>query len=100
MFSRSLKGVPLAYDNIRILGQYGDIINDSGYIHMDILADFIVFQPKKGQRLLVRLSFIVRFSFVAVQLENLESYRAEEQKYVCQINKIDAVQIKKMAFHQ
>lgn len=58
MFSCRLKGVPLAYDNIRILGQYGDIINDSGYIHMDILADFIVFQPRKGQRLLVRLAVL------------------------------------------
>lgn len=67
---------------------------------MDILADFIVFQPRKGQKLLVRLSFIVHFSFVVVLLGNLEPYRVEEQKYVCQINKMDAVQTKKMAFHQ
>lgn len=50
----SLKGVLLAYDNIRIIGQHGDIYDDSGYIHMDIVANFIVFQPKKGQKLLVR----------------------------------------------
>lgn len=50
-----LKGVPLAYDNIRILGHYGDIVDDSGYIHMDVMADFIVFQPEKGQKLLVRV---------------------------------------------
>uniref|UniRef100_A0A3B5KGN9 DNA-directed RNA polymerase subunit n=1 Tax=Takifugu rubripes TaxID=31033 RepID=A0A3B5KGN9_TAKRU len=55
-FSQILKGVPLAYDNIRILGQYGDIINDSGYIHMDILADFILFQPRKGQKLLGKVN--------------------------------------------
>lgn len=54
--SCSLKGVPLAYDNIRILGQHGDIVDDSGYIHMDIIADFVIFQPQKGQKLLVRFT--------------------------------------------
>lgn len=57
-FSGRLKGVPLAYDNIRILGHYGDIVDDSGYIHMDIIADFIVFQPEKGQKLLVRVTVL------------------------------------------
>ncbi|XP_031709926.1 DNA-directed RNA polymerase I subunit RPA43 [Anarrhichthys ocellatus] len=51
-FSRSLKGVPLAYENISIVGQHGNIYDDSGYIHMDIEANFIVFQPEKGQKLL------------------------------------------------
>nr|XP_020443644.1 DNA-directed RNA polymerase I subunit RPA43 [Monopterus albus] len=51
-FSQSMKGVPLAYDSTRILGQYGDIYDDSGYIHMDIEANFIVFRPKKGRKLL------------------------------------------------
>ncbi|KAM9339963.1 DNA-directed RNA polymerase I subunit RPA43 [Symphorus nematophorus] len=55
-FSQSLKGVPLAYDNIRIVGQHGDIYDDSGYIHMDIEANFIVFQPKKGQKLLGKVN--------------------------------------------
>lgn len=54
--SSSVKGVPLAYDNIKIVGQHGDIYDDSGYIHMDIVANFIVFQPKKGQKLLVRFT--------------------------------------------
>lgn len=44
----------MAYDNIRIVGQHGHIHDDSGYIHMDIEANFIVFQPMKGQKLLVR----------------------------------------------
>lgn len=44
----------MAYDNIGIVSQQGDIYDDSGYIHMDIEANFIVFQPKKGQKLLVR----------------------------------------------
>lgn len=56
---RSLKGVPLAYDSIRIVGQHGDIYDDSGYIHMDIVANFIVFQPTKGQKLVVRFTITV-----------------------------------------
>ncbi|XP_008419983.2 DNA-directed RNA polymerase I subunit RPA43 [Poecilia reticulata] len=55
-FSQSLHGVPLAYDNIRIATQQGDIYDDSGYIHMDIEANFIVFQPKKGQKLLGKVN--------------------------------------------
>ncbi|XP_068603381.1 DNA-directed RNA polymerase I subunit RPA43 [Brachionichthys hirsutus] len=51
-FSQCLKGVPLAYDGIRILGQQGHIYDDSGYIHMDIEANFIVFQPGKDHKLL------------------------------------------------
>ncbi|KAK9526958.1 hypothetical protein VZT92_015628 [Zoarces viviparus] len=55
-FSRSLKGVPLAYENISIVGQHGNIYDDSGYIHMDIEANFIVFQPEKGQKLLGKVN--------------------------------------------
>ncbi|KAF0024732.1 hypothetical protein F2P81_023534 [Scophthalmus maximus] len=55
-FSESLKGVPLAYNNIRIMGQHGGIYDDSSYIHMDIEANFIVFQPKKGQKLLGKVN--------------------------------------------
>ncbi|XP_070778129.1 DNA-directed RNA polymerase I subunit RPA43 [Enoplosus armatus] len=55
-FSESLKGVPLAYDNIRIVGQHGDIYDDSGYIHMDVEASFVLFQPKKGQKLLGKVN--------------------------------------------
>ncbi|XP_044026926.1 DNA-directed RNA polymerase I subunit RPA43 [Siniperca chuatsi] len=55
-FSESLKGVPLAYDNIRIMGQHGNIYDDSGYIHMNIEANFVVFQPKKGQKLLGKVN--------------------------------------------
>ncbi|XP_024116778.1 DNA-directed RNA polymerase I subunit RPA43 [Oryzias melastigma] len=55
-FSQSLNGVPLAYDDIRIVGRYGDIFDDSGYIHMDIEANFVVFQPKKGQKLLGKVN--------------------------------------------
>lgn len=52
-FFSSLKGVPLAYDDIKIVGERGDILDDQGYIHLNIEASFVIFKPKKGQRLLV-----------------------------------------------
>ncbi|KAM6974835.1 DNA-directed RNA polymerase I subunit RPA43 [Tautogolabrus adspersus] len=55
-FSESLKGVPMAYDDIRIVSQHGSIYDDSGYIHMDIEANFIVFQPTKGQQLVGKVN--------------------------------------------
>ncbi|XP_006636257.2 DNA-directed RNA polymerase I subunit RPA43 [Lepisosteus oculatus] len=50
-YSESLKGVPLAYDNIKVVGEHGHIYDDQGYIHMNIEASFVIFQPKKGQKL-------------------------------------------------
>ncbi|XP_016298007.1 DNA-directed RNA polymerase I subunit RPA43-like [Sinocyclocheilus anshuiensis] len=50
-FSSSLKGVPMAYDNIKVVGQHGDIHDDQGFIHFNIEASFVVFKPKKGSKL-------------------------------------------------
>ncbi|KAA0709944.1 DNA-directed RNA polymerase I subunit RPA43 [Triplophysa tibetana] len=50
-FSRSLKGVPMAYDNIKIVGQHGDIYDDQGFIHLNVEASFVIFKPKKGSKL-------------------------------------------------
>ncbi|XP_029444904.1 DNA-directed RNA polymerase I subunit RPA43 [Rhinatrema bivittatum] len=50
-YSDGLKGVPVAYDNIKIVGELGDIYDDQGYIHLSIEADFVIFCPKKGHRL-------------------------------------------------
>ncbi|CAM9328849.1 unnamed protein product [Lampetra fluviatilis] len=47
-YSESLKGVPLAYDNMKLLSGLGDLIDDQGYIHMDVQADFVVFRPNPG----------------------------------------------------
>ncbi|KAM9824100.1 DNA-directed RNA polymerase I subunit RPA43 [Neosynchiropus ocellatus] len=55
-FSQSFNGVPLAYDNIRIVGQHGDIHDDSGYIHMDIEANFILFRPQEGRKLVGKVN--------------------------------------------
>lgn len=43
----------MAYENIRIVGHHGNIYDDSGYIHMDIEANFITFEPLNGQKLVV-----------------------------------------------
>uniref|UniRef100_A0A8C2H0A6 DNA-directed RNA polymerase subunit n=1 Tax=Cyprinus carpio TaxID=7962 RepID=A0A8C2H0A6_CYPCA len=50
-YSSSLKGVPMAYDDIKIVGQHGDIHDDQGFIHFNIEASFVVFKPKKGSKL-------------------------------------------------
>ncbi|XP_049607202.1 DNA-directed RNA polymerase I subunit RPA43 isoform X2 [Syngnathus scovelli] len=55
-FSPSLQGVPLAFDNIQLLSHHGDLYDDSGYIHMEIQANFIIFQPQAGQRLLGKVN--------------------------------------------
>lgn len=47
----------MAYDNIRIVRHLGDIYDDSGYVHVDVEASFIVFQPQKGQKLRVSFTF-------------------------------------------
>uniref|UniRef100_A0A673HDF1 DNA-directed RNA polymerase subunit n=1 Tax=Sinocyclocheilus rhinocerous TaxID=307959 RepID=A0A673HDF1_9TELE len=59
-FSSSLKGVPMAYDNIKVVGQHGDIHDDRGFIHFNIEASFVVFKPKKGSKGHV-LCMIMRF---------------------------------------
>ncbi|XP_071416117.1 DNA-directed RNA polymerase I subunit RPA43 isoform X2 [Pithys albifrons albifrons] len=48
---RSLQGVPVAYDNIKVVGELGDIYDDQGFIHLNIEADFVIFSPKKGKKL-------------------------------------------------
>ncbi|XP_051948748.1 DNA-directed RNA polymerase I subunit RPA43-like [Xyrauchen texanus] len=50
-YSNSLKGVPLAYDNIKVIGPHGGIYDDQGFIHLNIEASFVIFRPKKGSKL-------------------------------------------------
>ncbi|NWX72915.1 RPA43 polymerase, partial [Alca torda] len=47
----SLRGVPVAYDNIKVVGELGDIYDDQGFIHLNIEADFVIFSPKRGKKL-------------------------------------------------
>lgn len=51
-YSESLLGVPIAYDNIRVVGELGDIFDDQGHIHLNIEADFVIFCPEPGQKLM------------------------------------------------
>ncbi|XP_052594276.1 DNA-directed RNA polymerase I subunit RPA43 [Peromyscus californicus insignis] len=51
-YSESLLGVPIAYDNIRVIGELGDIYDDQGHIHLNIEADFVIFCPEPGQKLM------------------------------------------------
>ncbi|XP_062898555.1 DNA-directed RNA polymerase I subunit RPA43 [Mobula hypostoma] len=46
-----LQGVPVAYNKIRLIGELGDIFDDQGYIHVNIEADFVIFRPNIGQKL-------------------------------------------------
>ncbi|XP_072365288.1 DNA-directed RNA polymerase I subunit RPA43 isoform X2 [Scyliorhinus torazame] len=46
-----LQGVPIAFDKFRLIGELGDIYDDQGYIHLNIEADFVIFRPKTGQKL-------------------------------------------------
>ncbi|XP_067854412.1 DNA-directed RNA polymerase I subunit RPA43 isoform X2 [Heptranchias perlo] len=50
-FSESLQGVPIAYDKVKLVGELADIYDDQGYIHLNIEADFVIFRPKTGQKL-------------------------------------------------
>ncbi|XP_032943898.1 DNA-directed RNA polymerase I subunit RPA43 isoform X1 [Rhinolophus ferrumequinum] len=50
-YSESLLGVPIAYDNIKVVGELGDIYDDQGHIHLNIEADFVIFSPEPGQKL-------------------------------------------------
>lgn len=43
----------MAYDDIRITNALGNIIDDLGAVHLDIEANFIVFTPKPGKKLVV-----------------------------------------------
>lgn len=49
----SLQGVPVAYDNVKVVGELGDIHDDQGFIHLNVEADFVIFSPKKGKKMVV-----------------------------------------------
>ncbi|XP_072009909.1 DNA-directed RNA polymerase I subunit RPA43 [Engystomops pustulosus] len=50
-YKAALEGVPVAYDNLKIVGELGDIYDDIGFIHLNIEADFVIFKPRRGSRL-------------------------------------------------
>ncbi|XP_021244132.1 DNA-directed RNA polymerase I subunit RPA43 [Numida meleagris] len=50
-YSESLQGVPVAYDNVKVVGELGDIHDDQGFIHLNVEANFVIFSPKKGKKM-------------------------------------------------
>lgn len=42
----------IAFSNVKLLQHLGNIVNEEPYIHFDIEADFIVFRPTVGCKLL------------------------------------------------
>ncbi|XP_053568965.1 DNA-directed RNA polymerase I subunit RPA43 [Bombina bombina] len=50
-YNVGLEGVPVAYDNIKLVGELGDIYDDLGHIHINVEADFVIFRPDYGQKL-------------------------------------------------
>eukprot|EP00062_Callorhinchus_milii_P014351 gi/632963443/ref/XP_007897888.1/ PREDICTED: DNA-directed RNA polymerase I subunit RPA43 [Callorhinchus milii] len=50
-FSESFQGVPIAYDEVKLVGELGSIYDEQGYIHVNIEANFVIFKPEKGQKL-------------------------------------------------
>ncbi len=50
-YSDELRGVILCFRNIQLEHSYGNIMNESPYIHCKILAEALVYQPVKGMRI-------------------------------------------------
>uniref|UniRef100_A0A8C4R840 DNA-directed RNA polymerase subunit n=1 Tax=Eptatretus burgeri TaxID=7764 RepID=A0A8C4R840_EPTBU len=45
-------GALMAYGNIKLVKGCGDILDDQGVVHMDIQADFVIFNPKCDDKLM------------------------------------------------
>ncbi|CAH2282561.1 DNA-directed RNA polymerase I subunit RPA43 [Pelobates cultripes] len=56
-YSTGLSGVPVSYDNIKLIGELADIYDDLGHIHVNIEADFVIFRPEYGQKLVAIYGF-------------------------------------------
>ena len=48
LYNCSISGVPVAYRSVRLLENYGYLIDDQPYIHVDVTVEFIVFCPRDG----------------------------------------------------
>uniref|UniRef100_A0A8C1EIW0 DNA-directed RNA polymerase subunit n=1 Tax=Cyprinus carpio carpio TaxID=630221 RepID=A0A8C1EIW0_CYPCA len=69
-YSSSLKGVPMAYDDIKVVGQHGDIHDDQGFIHFNIEASFVVFKPKKGSKDHVLCMIMKKHAKITIHCKN------------------------------
>ena len=50
-YSDPLKGVILSFSNVQLDRPYGAIVNEMPFIHCKVLADALVFRPRKGMEL-------------------------------------------------
>lgn len=50
-YNEDLQGVPMVYYDIKLppRKEYGRIMNDSYWLHIDILVKVLLFQPQAGQ---------------------------------------------------
>ncbi|GKZ01102.1 hypothetical protein MPSEU_001061800 [Mayamaea pseudoterrestris] len=72
-YSSGMKGVPLAFNSVKILKNgSGNILNELPHIHYSVACDAVVFAPKQGQRLtgVVRESFHSHLSLVVYNYFN------------------------------
>lgn len=48
LYNCSISGVPVAYRSVHLLENYGYLMDDQPYIHVDVTVEFIVFCPQEG----------------------------------------------------
>merc|ERR1712179_576943 len=46
--SEALNGIPMAYENIKLLSNYAVLLHDNAYAHVHVSATFYVFTPEVG----------------------------------------------------
>lgn len=81
-YSSGMKGIPLAFDNIKILKSgKGAILNELPHIHYAVVCDAIVFAPRPGNQLtgVVRKSFHSHLSLVVLNYFNASISSSELQ---------------------
>jgi hypothetical protein len=57
-YNEDLQGVPMVYYDIKLpVGkEYGRIMNDSPWLHIDILVKLLLFQPRPGQTVIGQIN--------------------------------------------
>ncbi len=69
-FSEEMQGIPLSYSTIDFPKgkEYGRIMNDQPWVHVDILTNLVVFVPTIGDRMKGKISRVLFvFSFAIIR---------------------------------
>jgi len=48
LYNCSISGVPVAYRSVQLVENYGYLMDDQPYIHVDVNVEYIVFCPREG----------------------------------------------------